>query len=52
VIAVVGALVDVDAAGHQPIIEALQVGDAGADFLLGPGGALEIIERDFRGSPH
>jgi hypothetical protein len=35
---VLGALVDPDPAGDQPVIELFEIGHPGADFLLRPSG--------------
>src|SRR5262249_15212956 len=45
---VLGALVDAYAAGSEPAVEPLQVGDPGADFLFRPLRAVDVVESDFQ----
>ena len=45
--AVLGALVDPDPAGDQPVVELFEIGNPGADLLLRPVGACDIVEGDF-----
>jgi hypothetical protein len=46
--AVLGALVDADPAGDQPVVELFEVGHPGADLLLGPFRAVDIVKCDFQ----
>src|SRR5579872_2652557 len=46
------ALIDADAAGVQPPIEPLQLGDVGANLALGPLGTVDIVEGDFERHLH
>jgi hypothetical protein len=45
--AVFGALVDPDPAGDQAVVELFEIGNPGADLLLRPVGACDIMEGDF-----
>src|SRR5215471_2348147 len=49
---VLGALVDPNPAGNEPLIDFFQVGDAGADFLLGLFRSLDVVEGDFKRHLH
>jgi hypothetical protein len=45
---VLGALIDPDPAGDEPRIKPLEICDPGADFLLRPLRARDIMEGDFQ----
>jgi hypothetical protein len=49
---ILGALVDPDPAGDQPVIKLFEVGDAAADLLLRPVRALDVMKGDFQRHLH
>src|SRR6516165_8699784 len=49
---VFGTLVDPYPTGNQSVIEPLQVGDPGPDFLLGAVGTLDVMKRNFERNLH
>src|SRR5262245_62085017 len=46
--AILGALGNADPAGDEPAVNALEVGDPGANFLLRPLRTFDIIKRDLQ----
>ena len=45
---VLGALVDADPAGDQPVVQLFEIGHPLADLLLGPFRAFDIVKGDFQ----
>jgi hypothetical protein len=50
--AVLGALVDADAAGDEPPIDFFELGDAAADLVLRPFRAFGVVECDLQWHLH
>src|SRR5215472_16822509 len=49
---ILGALVDADPAGGEPLINFFKVGNAGPDFILGTFRSLDIVKGDFKRHLH